>query len=1047
MKTKANESKFRQLLICIIFLMCVSSAMAADVMDLAISYSDKAPAGLVGNGKIIARVTSGGFEFIKAKEKIAGKFIFKKHDKKIESGPTSKSSVFVPGAVLYKLGFKDGNIEVLHGGIKDAAYIAAFKLGKDFDVQIDLSGKGQLYRQEREVGGGKIIIYSTSKDFGVYSFERLLAMVQEPYKKGLSLKSPSKNLNRAVAFSKFLLELGYDGNLMVCEIFRWRDIWARDLGSGLLPGALVSGQIQAGVKSLDYDLGRYSLCQPQDSKNSNDASQGGTATGVAWTANSIWQYYLYSGDKDYLYNAAKIIRPWVAHWGKKDYNEDGLIMDATEFMDHMVMMLSTNGVMTLAANSMYASMFSYFSKIENELGNTAEGDRLYKLYLRTDSAINEKYWDEEKGYYYNLLLWDLPDKRSSQASQAMYLKVNAAKSDRAKRTLDYLNEHNLRKAGSVTITPAMLHVSMDNDQNVKIWPWWNLWQSQAHYMYGDPDDGYRLLDLAAGTILVDKYPGLIEENLTEMGQTYGGNAFVTAAGNLLAVVVQDMLGVKVVKAGFKEIAITPKVPATWKNYSATIPTINGYITVNYNDGKLKVDVRDNTIEKIYVDSDTIVTGCEWAIAVDETADIEYPKIKPLKAPKLIEKKAAVFYQPGIPAEHLKNLEYPKVKVADLSTINQSDYDAIIVTRNALPLESSQGQDIKKVLEEFWARGKSVIFYGASVNKKTAVESAGLLGEFCGIIDWYQYLPQREKSGITDVKFSLEYPGNPGWNKVVFDDSRWTQLAKLHQPPEYKKGPGRFRAKVTLPKEFENKIITFEMGGIFDSERIYINGVEVADTSQLKVEIPYKSSTDYRQVNQYRGVSRMYYIKPGTPGYQAIKFGKENTIAIEVYARFGPGVMDSDIIANFGIFKAEKAWQGTDPFVPDTPFSSPTRRGVNYWGNQQFFNSWDTKKGMFGFKIEGKGVEFVKDSPLGEIEDLDIEVESCYTDFAVFKPWLYQPLAFTRTDQKLLYPDNGQRYPCAARLVNMETGGEIILIAPALAKKPAGKQILEKLKLR
>ncbi|MCC8144192.1 MAG: hypothetical protein LUD02_09505 [Tannerellaceae bacterium] len=160
---------------------------------------------------------------------------------------------------------------------------------------------------------------------------------------------------------------------MLCELFRWLDIWARDLGSGLLPGGLATGRAGMARMSLEYDLERYRLMSPAYCKNSNDPSQGGTAAEIGWTARSSWNYYLYCGDKNKLRKDAEVLRPWVHHWISRDYDEDGLIIDVTEFMDHMLMMVTTNGVSTLATNAMYSAMLTYFAKIENELGNKKRG--------------------------------------------------------------------------------------------------------------------------------------------------------------------------------------------------------------------------------------------------------------------------------------------------------------------------------------------------------------------------------------------------------------------------------------------------------------------------------------------------------------------------------------------------------------------------------------------------------------------------------------------------------------------------------------------------
>jgi hypothetical protein len=90
------------------------------------------------------------------------------------------------------------------------------------------------------------------------------------------------------------------------------------------------------------------------------------------------------------------------------------------------------------------------------------------------------------------------------------------------------------------------------------------------------------------------------------------------------------------------------------------------------------------------------------------------------------------------------------------------------------------------------------------------------------------------------------------------------------------------------------------------------------------------------------------------------------------------------------------------------------------------------------------VEFV--GPVEKITPLPVATREAFTDFAISKPWLFQPLAWTRTHRKLLYPDHGERYPIAARIVNTKTGGEFILIPESIAQSPAGLEVLKRIQI-
>lgn len=76
-----------------------------------------------------------------------------------------------------------------------------------------------------------------------------------------------------------------------------------------------------------------------------------------------------------------------------------------------------------------------------------------------------------------MTLWGSISERSAQPSQSMLLKMGATDRERTNRTLDFLKKNNWNDFGSITILPEMNHVPLTNDQNVKIWPWWNLWEA------------------------------------------------------------------------------------------------------------------------------------------------------------------------------------------------------------------------------------------------------------------------------------------------------------------------------------------------------------------------------------------------------------------------------------------------------------------------------------------------------------------------------------------------------------------------------------------
>lgn len=996
--------------------------------DLSLRYIGKAPTSLVGDGKFIVKTTPERFLAVKGL-KLDGTLHFFKDEIELLPASTSWNSTFFPGGVTYDIRIGKDSVFVMYGVMPNIGFVINIKCPIQIKTILNLNNSVALYRKELHNKGANYISFTQKNvDIPADNYDVMKKMLQDAYTQHLVLKSPNKTLDKAIAFSQFLLDLSYNGNLMLCELFRWQDIWARDLGSGLLPGGLASGRAEMARKSLDYDLKRYALMSPKDCKNSNDPSQGGTSSEIGWTARSIWNYYLYSGDIKILKKDAEIIRPWVAHWIERDYDEDGLIIDVTEFMDHMIMMLTTNGVSTLAANSMYASLLNTFSKIEKTLGNKKDADKLQKLYTRTVDAINTVYWNKEKEYFNNMKLWDIVSERSSQASQSMLLKTGATDDVRAKKVLDYLQKNNWCDYGSITIVPRMNHVGLDNDQNLKVWPWWNLWEAEARFKCDDKEGGYKLLDLATATIKDEKYPGLIEETLDIDGTSIGGNVFVTAAGNLLDVVVKNLMGIETLTPGWTEVKVVPAVPTDWTNYECKIPTPNGQIVVVCKDRKLTVTVSDSKIKYVYVSDINNVT----VLGADKKQYIRpfvnekrYKTVQRKPVPSLKDGKTAIFYDAEFHSVK-PDLALDVVDVNALGNIQTSSYKKIIIPGNKLPLYTKSGKNIKRAIEAYVNKGGTIIFYGATVNAKSDEDGAGILGEQCGIVDWYQYLPKRDKLFLKKWTFT------PDINNTSLDQKN-----------------GVYSSVFQMNSSFDGKKIYMELGPIVGLDSIFVNNIYMTSYKDMErfIKQEYPTNTDYPDTHRYKMLSRLYVINPGTNAYEALKFNAQNVINVKVFNDdMGFGFPESNR-PNIGVVIDKKEWQATDEAIPDLGFNFPKRKGVNYWGNEQFFNSWSTKNGLFGFEINGSGIRFCDGTALQGLAEKIIPVHTTYTDFALFKPWTFEVLAYTQTNQHLLYPMSTECYPCIVRILNTKTSGGYVLITPSVVDSPLGKEILRKLKVK
>ncbi|MEA3347131.1 MAG: hypothetical protein U9Q21_03470, partial [Candidatus Auribacterota bacterium] len=340
--------------------------------------------------------------------------------------------------------------------------------------------------------------------------------------------------------------------------------------------------------------------------------------------------------------------------------------------------------------------------------------------------------------------------------------------------------------------------------------------------------------------------------------------------------------------------------------------------------------------------------------------------------------------------------------------------------------------VQKAMEQYLNKGGALIFYGATMHDR------GTMGEHGGVIEWYEYLPIIRYKILRSWRFKpspdgkntpleREYGYINGWHKLDVDKKGWKPIKvpgwwedHLHRPHD---GWGWYHTEFYLNPSFQGKAIILELGRIDDDDSTYVNGISVG-------------------TNKGWQNPRLYHIKPGTKAYEKLNFRGRNLITVQVLDYGGGGGMHADF-PKIGFETDRYTWQPVNP-ATNIAAKKPIRHGVISWGPGNFFNSWETSRGVFGFKINGKGVTF--NSALAGPSPLKINVKEAFTDFAVSQPWKFEALAFTETHRGILHPDNGERYPCAARVVNSSTKGEFILIPASLTNAGVGPKILKQLKI-
>jgi hypothetical protein len=695
--------------------------------------------GLVGNGRSVIVATPAGFHDHLGGQG-DGRLRITRDGRPVDLDALAWKTTAFPGGILFTHRTAEGSLAIFHTALPEDPYGILVRLTGSF-LHATVSVEGGPRLQPRSMGNDpngswRVAGFSETGRIADADFDRLRADVVAPYTgRGMVLRSPDKQLDQAVLFNQYLLDLSYNGDLIVCELFRWADIWSRDLGSGFVPGSLFTGRLEAARKCIEVDLARHEKATARALKTTSDASQGGSAEGLGHLTTALWDDYLLTGDRPYLARVAAGLRPWVEAWLARDYAGTGLIVDTTDWMDHSRYEMLPFGSRTLYANAQMVRLLATFARIEQELGDAGGAARYAQARDRFIAAINAHLWDERLGAYGNLLLAGQIDERTASAANSLALLGGVADAPRAARVLATLQARNGRPSGTLTITPRMTY-NPRNDQNEKIWPWWVAYEALARFQNGDPEGGLRLLDTCAATIRNPKYPGMMDETMSRDGQSEGGRAFATAAGALLTAIPKGLFGIEILKGGMAEVRILPHLPSSWQNVSFHQPTPGGSLDLEVRDGVLHIAVNDPRVKVVHTTREAVVTGAEKRIWQAPPAPSAQPGV-PIPPPAWRPRTAALFQEPGFPhpAPLPSEVTLPRIGCRDLATLDAARTGAVIVPGNALPFTTADGQSIQAALDRYLSQGGMLVFLGATMHANQG-DPRLMLGGEGGVAEWY-----------------------------------------------------------------------------------------------------------------------------------------------------------------------------------------------------------------------------------------------------------------------------------------------------------------------
>ena len=649
-------------------------------------------------------------------------------------------------------------------------------------------------------------------------FESAAAWSDGLVARGLRLRTPDADLDRAVVFAKAHMQLGYDwrpdgpdgaplaGGKMVCDIFRWRDVWSRDFGSGFGPGGIVADMYEAVLETLDYEATRYAAHDPAGLKVSDDTSQGGSAEALGWVLKLVWRVFKHTGDTDWLARTTAAFEPWVELWISRDADDDGLVVDVTEWMDHSRFLRLPEGQRTLYSNTLYFAALRRMAHICDALGRAADGERYRGLAERSRTGIHEAFWNEA-GYFNNAVQWGVPDTALFLADNAIALVERVASRNERFRTLGTIKERAWRTFGTVTTDLPMHYLDAHNDHNVKVWPWWMAHEAKARFLNFDAEGGLHVLGKIVDTFARPTLPGLCEEYLNPDDGTQDdvvGHAFITGSGAFLDAVLYGLVGLSVDAPGERALRLAPAVPRTWTDWSADIDLFQGRLAFEQSPDGYRVEIAGTRAETFELrvpprEAVDIVTldgaeiepersengasthlrfaltpGAHHVIEVgfaqrrSWTGDFAMPLLPPpvavaqlllMDEPRLFADVLQAFVRSAV--SFFGRMRH--VAAREIGTL-EGPGDLLVVVGNELPLRTKRGANVPKMIDAFLGRGGSLLLLGPrfpAIDITADYHGGAQMGGHAGMFWWKDWQNGRWVDVDPRTRQALPHPTHRG----------------------------------------------------------------------------------------------------------------------------------------------------------------------------------------------------------------------------------------------------------------------------------------------
>ena len=388
---------------------------------------------------------------------------------------------------------------------------------------------------------------------------------------------------------------------------RDREAWLGDIRTEALVvfGAFNAGQVVKSSLEIFLDLQRTNGTTPGCASSWQEFKEYNL-----WWVVSVWECYLFTGDKDFLEHLYPGIRKFMS-WLEYQLDDRGFMFNDGNWM----WTLPREGHSSATQSILYYTLLCA-ANMEDEMGDVTCASKYRLIAQKTKNSINAEYWDEEKGIYTDKL--KLINTRIPVMSDVNSYAVTFGIADEknSKRILEYLKTNMWTPYGSATLDYEMKHAYLDPavkcypladfinakpepekaiiefmyPHNRMIWPFVNAYEVEARFVAGDSTGAFDLIDRCWSN-MVDGEPGTFWECVDTKTGKFPLRSFFPGSemdcynsashgwsGWISYILQAYVLGIRPLTPGFAKTIIAPN-PGKLQKVSGKMPTPFGAVCV------------------------------------------------------------------------------------------------------------------------------------------------------------------------------------------------------------------------------------------------------------------------------------------------------------------------------------------------------------------------------------------------------------------------------------------------------------------------------------